>query len=1671
MSSPPARRTRGRLARDFLLHLTAPLPFYCIDDKEFDEYLESLGHPSEYSDFEVISLSPLSSLSSLSTTPSASLPPSPTLSNVTLLSAPAHQRSRPTSPSSSSSSSSSYDIVPRAYSHIHNMNKKDAPVTVNSKAAPTLGEGTITPAVLSAWENGCFMFFRERDIADDKKVMKAVSQISNEVISDWYHADYERFDNMTWDDFTAALRLRFLPKGWALGIYSDIFAAKQQTTDRFEDFVLNIERFNARLRGTEYRQTELALRGLLIANMCEDLRNLVSDPTIMQIASYVDWKTAVSNADARRLRNLEVINSLIAARTASTSRSSSTTRTFKSTTSGASASSATTQNLPKLSQSEKLLLNEHQGCYKCRRFYAGHLSGACPNGFPKAETYTPLTQASALKAREGRTAKDSNKSRTVATVDVDTETIDATVIAGVTSGQPLAATTGILGSGSDSDECVTPLLAPHTILRARILSPSFEAEPSPLLIDSGASAVLIRRDVAERLNLRIRKLPTPFNLNNAWGTGEDSSSDWVKLSIALSDNSWTSTACRAIVVNSLCAPVILGKPFLESNHIVEDHSARNLVDKRSGRDLLAPAPPPPPPPQSFRVLRDSNRDARVAQDDAKRIRHLQFLRELRDRTAVRHIDSELHSTDSSPHTVAAVRERVELLAFQERLDRENIDMKAEFADLFPDDIPHIDRLPNDVYHRFVLKDPNLVIARRQYDCPKKYREVWKSLLDQHLAAGRLRESSSPYASPAFLIPKADPTAKPRWVNDYRALNANTVPDMHPLPKISDILADCAKGKIWGKIDMTNSFFQTKVHPDDVKYTAVTTPFGLYEWLVMPQGCRNAPSTHQRRMFAALRPYIGSICHVYLDDIIIWSQSLEEHRRNVRTVLLALRKASLFCSDKKTALFLTNVDFLGHHISPKGVEADPKKIDKILNWPRPRNTTQLRSFLGLVRYVASFLPNLADFTAVLTPLTTKDAELHFPPWTDDHQTAFDGIKKLVCSRECLTVIDHDNLGDNCIFVSCDASDLRTGGMLSVGPSLESARPVAFDSMQLKDAELNYPVHEKELLAIVRALKKWRVELLGVHFTVFTDHRTLENFHRQKDLSRRQARWQEFLAQYDFEIKYIQGENNIVADALSRVELDEQLSAASIAAIPLLREATRAIRDIPDAVTVAALPLRLSISADPGWLNAIREGYKTDSWCLRLKEAVGTLGIRETDGLLFVGEHLAIPRVPEVREGLFRCAHDDLGHFGFDKTYGALRDAYYWRKMRKELETMYIPSCEHCQRNKSSTSKPPGPLHPLPIPLRPGDSVAIDFIGRLPLDGGFDYLATVTCRLGSDVRLIPTRTDVTAEEFAVQFFDHWFCENGLPLEIISDRDKLFMSRFWTALHKLSGVKVKMSTSFHPQTDGSSERTNKTVIQALRYHVNRNQKGWVRALPRVRFAIMNTINDSTGFSRFQLQLGRNPRLIPPLLDTDVSSTTELFPDEGQLAAELIRRIDTDVLEAQDNLLQAKLAQASSANRARGPDPEYKVGDLVLLATHHRRRAYMQRGDNRVAKFMVRYDGPYTILTANPDTSSYTLELPDSMNIFPTFHASLLKPFHSNDDTLFPSRAHPSPGPIITEDGVEEYEVESIVDHQRRGRGYRFLVRWKGYGPASDTWLPGAHCRDLAALDRYCTEHNLSF
>lgn len=673
------------------------------------------------------------------------------------------------------------------------------------------------------------------------------------------------------------------------------------------------------------------------------------------------------------------------------------------------------------------------------------------------------------------------------------------------------------------------------------------------------------------------------------------------------------------------------------------------------------------------------------------------------------------------------------------------------------------------------------------------------------------------------------------------------------------------------------------------------------------------------MVAALRHLIGKICHVYLDDIIIWSSSLAEHIKNIELMLLALRDVALYCKVKKTELFCTSINFLGHTISQAGIQADSNKALKIAEWPVPRTATDVRQFLGLVRYLAVFLPKLADHTCVLTPLTNKTVGKEPIVWLPAHQHAFESIKSLVLSRECLTVIDHENPGDNKIFVTTDVSDVGTGAVLSFGPTWETSRPVAYESKQLNAAEKNYATHDKEMLAIVRALHKWRTDLLGAEFTVLTDHHTLEFFSRQKDLNKKQLRWQIFLADFNFDIKYIKGDANTVADALSREFSNDEESIVA----PLASQTPGAAAEKPIVAPV------LSISADDEFLAQIKSGYNNDPWCARLLEkGVGVAGVSKRNGLLYVANRLVVPRVVNVRESLFRLAHDSLGHYGAAKSYAALRDSFYWPNMRRDLEESYIPGCVDCQRNKSPTTKPAGPLHSLSVPDGRFDAVALDFVGPLPEDDGFNYLLTITDRLGVDIRLVPCRTDLSAERAAVLFFDYWYCENGLPLEIISDRDKLFISCFWSALHKLTGVKVKLSSAFHPQTDRSSERTNKTVIQALRYFVDRKQTGWVKALPHVRFSYMNTTNASTGFSLFQLRLGCSPRIIPLLSPSPTTTDTD--------ADSIIKKIEGYCAEAKDSLLAAKISQSIHTNSSRLQETPFCVGEKVYLSTSNRRREY---------------------------------------------------------------------------------------------------------------------------------------
>ena len=1646
------------------------------------------------------------------------------------------------------------------------------------KTAPILTKGTVSPAVLAQLLQYFNSYFHKCKISNEEKVRNVLMSFEDIKIDNWIKNNQEQFlaADYTFETFTAELRKRFLDPHWESSIVRTIVNSQMTSHESFSTFANRVMQGNNLLIGTPSRLDSAALRTKLELNMSSYLADKLArlrpadKERIAAIAIFEDWLSEVTllddeiTADLKRIADFATEHIAKKHRTDNAQKPAASynsypqqaTRnppSFQPPLSGANAVTPNTHpyhnhsapypppnnsrggyrgpnnqravsgkrtRCPKLLPSEYELLERHNGCTKCRRFYVNHRNLDCPNDFPNPDTYITLTEEMAHKAMASAAIAstyngpassipaqynpqpaypqqlphpnvETYQQQVHAHVEevpaeCNTPPVTQNSIAALLPSASIPFNLGTGGSDTESDQStVSPISVPHYIWHANVHGKSEFPTPIKCLLDNGAHLVLIRPETVADLGLHIRKLPKPESATVAINSQQHTFflADYVILSLSSLNNAWTSRPVRALIAPDLCINIILGLPFLKHNKIVVDHELDTAICKTSGFDLLNEDKPCPL--TTPKILQTSPKQKRDTILHTRR----QVMEELKWRCAERLLTLENNNafeTLKPLNHIASIRHTIERLASQQELLSREAKLKNEFPTIF-EPIPHIDRLPPHEPARIHLKDAYKKISNRSYSCPRQYKDAFATLIQKRLDSGFIRPSSSSFASPSFIIPKKDPKALPRWVCDYRQLNANTIPDNYPLPRIEEILADCGKGKIWSTIDMTDSFFQTRIHPDDVYKTAVTTPLGAYEWLVMPMGLCNSPPIHQRRIMTVLRKHIGVICHVYMDDIIVWSQTVEEHEQHVRIILQTLQDAGLYLNKKKTKLFCYETSFLGHIISQKGIQADPSKVEKIINWPRPKNLKEVQQFLGLVRYLNAFLPHLALQSSILSRLTTKECAKKFPPWNETYQKAFEKIKDIVISRECLTVIDHTKLDTNSIYLTTDASERCTGAVLSFGPTWETARPVAFDSSTLKDAELNYPVHEKELLAIIRAIKKWKCDLIGAPFYVYTDHKTLLNFSTQKDLSRRQARWMETLSGHNCKFIYVKGKDNTMADALSRYPTKEttcEKSAQYNAHHPYIpfNENTILVlkRDtsIPNPLTsIAALtnvnpPItKLEFAIDDNLVKKLRDAYTIDPWCLKLISASrGMPELTIKDGLWFLGDRLIIPSHCGVREHIFRLAHDTLGHFGFHKTYESIRNSYFWPNMRKDLEEGYIPSCVECSRNKSSTSKPTGPLHPLPVPDERCQSISMDFIGPLPLDQGHNCILTITDRLSSDIRIIPTSTTLTAKELAILFFDNWYCENGLPTDIVSDRDKLFMSAFWKHLTLLTGVSCKASSSFHPQSNGVSERTNKTVNQCLRFHVERNQKGWVRALPRIRFHIMSSINKSTGYAPFHLRFGRSPRVLPPIISMPSNPSLEHIS-----AREVINNLQSDVADARDNLLLAKISQSHFANPKRGDEPTFQIGDKVMLNTLHRRKDYKNKEQHRAAKFMPRYDGPYEIVDVHHEASTVTLDMPNAPNIFPTFHVSNVKAWLPNDDQKYPSRTLAQPGPINV-NGTEEFLVDSIIDHKKIGRGHRYLVHFKGYGPENDRWIAGRELENNHALDIYLKnnpdllQHNLN-
>jgi len=476
---------------------------------------------------------------------------------------------------------------------------------------------------------------------------------------------------------------------------------------------------------------------------------------------------------------------------------------------------------------------------------------------------------------------------------------------------------------------------------------------------------------------------------------------------------------------------------------------------------------------------------------------------------------------------------------------------AEFASVFPNKLPAVDTAtigkpkPNSVLHKIVLKDGSQPYARPLRRMSTQELDELKKQLQEYLDTGRLQPSESPWGTNVIFAKKKDGGL--RFCVDYRGLNDLTVRNSYPLPHMDDLFDRLQGAKMFSKIDLISGFFQIPLAEEDRAKTAFRTRYGHFEWTVLPMGLTNAPATFQHLMNHTFREFLDRCVLVFLDDIVVYSQSIEQHVRDVRAVLQRLKDIGLYAKKSKCALFMQEIEFLGHHVGRDGLRVMQDKVDAVQKWPVPRNASELRSFLGLAGYYRRFVERFSQKAAPLHELThTADGTVY--KWLPRHQTAFEELKAALKAAPVLALPDPDRQ----YTVNTDASDFATGAVLQqdFGHGLQ---PIAYMSHKMSDAETRYPTHDKEMLAIVNMLGEWRTYLQGRQpFTIriMTDHNSLQYFMTQPSLSARQSRWLDKLADFDFKIEYIRGPTNVVADALSRrADHTAGLKAGTVAAITL------------------------------------------------------------------------------------------------------------------------------------------------------------------------------------------------------------------------------------------------------------------------------------------------------------------------------------------------------------------------------------------------------------------------------------------------------------------------------------------------------------------------------------------
>lgn len=895
---------------------------------------------------------------------------------------------------------------------------------------------------------------------------------------------------------------------------------------------------------------------------------------------------------------------------------------------------------------------------------------------------------------------------------------------------------------------------------------------------------------------------------------------------------------------------------------------------------------------------------------------------------------------------------------------------------------------NQVKHRIKTTD-DIPIYSKSYRYPFVHKNEVKMQISELLEQGIIRQSFSPWSSPIWIVPKKlDASGKKKWrlVIDYRKINEKTINDKYPIPNISDILDKLGKANYFTTLDLASGFHQIEIHPEDIPKTAFTVEHGHYEFVRMPFGLKNAPSTFQRVMDNVLQGLQGNICLVYMDDIIIFSTSLQEHLTNLRSVFERLREANFKIQLDKSEFLHKQVSFLGHIITSEGVKPNPDKIQAVKNFPIPKTQKEIKTFLGLLGYYRKFIHNFANLTKPLTSCLKKGNKVEL---NANYIKCFEHCKNLLCNDPILQYPDFEKPFN----LTTDASNYALGAILSQG-AIGSDRPVCYASRTLSETEQKYSTIEKELLAIVWATKYFRPYLFGHKFKIITDHKPLTWLFSLKEPNSKLVRWRLRLEEFDYEIFYKKGKQNTNADALSRAEINfsetsnsrnnsSETSNSQADVSETLDTVHSGAENLSDGIPISERPLneftfrlifqKTDLRYNPKDMVKIifntkkqvtirrNDLYKEEVIIEKLKKYLiprKTIGVHADDTIFRLIQSTYSKYFSNSTSKLVRCKvilkdvenidsqeqlikeyHNQSVHRGINETVLHLKREYYFPKM-KEMITRFINNCQTCSLYKYERQNTNTKFALTETPKKPLDILHIDIYSVhkqvfLTIIDKFSKFAAVY--------MIPARNSINLVTSLTHFFSH----HGVPRKIISDNGQEFTSSVFKDFLDLHNIENHLTSAKSSTGNSPVERFHSTLTELIRIIYSQNMnKPIEHIVNEAVLAYNNSIHSVTKLTPFELLSGHlDSALFPQITSTSPDN------DYIQQRKEIYNQI-TDIIHNQS--LSHKQQIIDKLNKSKSNPPDFRINDSILEADNRRNKLAARFMSHKILK-----NNKYTVLT----------------------------------------------------------------------------------------------------------------